>query len=390
MDIGRTQLARLTAGKAVANTAQRWVPFFLPTLAVAFDATTEQLTRAIGFGELAGLCTLLAGRALDGGRERVMMTVSLVIVAVSAALALVGSFATFAVSFFIVVMGASLYTVSGHVYISRRVPFTRRGRVIGFFETSWASALLVGAPLIAVLISQFGWRGPFIAVVVFGLLGALLVGATGDDAPVTADASAEPVRSPLTPHAWRLVAATAAINMAGLTTIVIAGTWLDDALGVSTGGVGTVAMAFGLAELTSSASSASFSDRWGKTRTARVALVLVLLGSAVMTQADASLPIGVIGLMLFFLGFEYAIVTSFSIVSEAMPESRGRTLAVSSAAGTTARGIGTVASGVLYVRYGIAGPAALTIAAASVAIALLSTGSTSVNRARLREQPTTP
>jgi predicted MFS family arabinose efflux permease len=390
VDIGQSQLARLTAGKAIANTALRWIPFFLPTLAVAFGATTEELTAVLGFGEMAGLCTLLVGRTLDGGGERWIMTGAMLLVATSATLALIGSFLSFAVSFVVLIVGVSLYTVGGHTYISRRVPFERRGRAIGIFETSWASALLIGAPIIALLIGRFGWRGPFVVIAVVALLLSLLVARTPDATPPTADATVQHERQPLTAHAWRLVFASAAIAMAGLTTIVIAGTWLDDRLGVSTGGVGLVAMAFGLAELTSSVSSAVFSDRIGKSSTTRVALGLVLIGAAVMTQAGSSLLVGVVGLLCFFVGFEYAIVTSFAIVSEAMPEARGRALAANNAFGTLARGAGTVASGVLYVRYGISGPVALTSAAAVVALVLLSSGSSRVTPVRPRGQPATP
>jgi DHA1 family inner membrane transport protein len=389
VDIGRSDLARLTVGKAVANTALRWIPFFLPTLAIAFDASTEQLTTVLGFGEVAGLSTLLAGRALDRGRERAMMTGSLVVVAASAAIALVGSLSAFAVSFLVLVVGVSLYTVSGHVYVSQRVPFERRGRAVGIFEMSWAASLLIGAPIVAVLINRFGWRGPFVAVVIGALVLAVAVGTVGADGAEPDDPPAERVRIPLTPHAWRMVAAMAAINLAGLTTIVIVGTWLDDRLDVSTSGIGLVAISFGAAELISSASSATFSDRVGKTRSVRVALVMLLAGGLVMTTAGGSLLVAVVGLLLFFLGFEYAIVTAFSIVSEAMPAARGRTLAVSSAAGTTARGVGTVASGALYVAFGITGPVALTAAAAVTALVLLSTGSSSVSATRLRELPTT-
>lgn len=372
MSIGRSQLFRLTAGKAVANTALRWIPFFLPTLTVAFAASTEQLTAILGFGEMAGLCTLLAGRTLDGGRERWIMSGSLVVVGCSAMLALVGTLSAFAVSFVALIVGVSLYTVGGHTYMSRRVPFDRRARAIGTFETSWALALLVGAPLVALLITGFGWRGPFVAIAVAALAMAAVVATTTDVVDPTPDALGTVPRRPLTARTWRLIFASAAIAMAGLTTIVIAGTWLDDRLGVSTGGIGLVAMAFGVTELTSSVSSAAFADRIGKVTSARAALFLVLIGAAVMTQADASLLIGVAGLLCFFLGFEYAIVTSFSIVSEAMPEARGRALATSSAIGTVARGTGTVASGALYARFGIAGPVTVTITAALVAILLLS------------------
>ena len=168
MDVGRSELARLTAGKAIANTALRWIPLFLPTLAVAFSASTEQLTTILGVGEMAGLCALLVGRQLDAGRERTVMTGALVIVACSGFLALSGSLPLFALSFLLLIIGVSVYTVAGHTFLSRRVPFDRRGRVIGLFETSWASALLIGAPLIALLINAAGWRGPFVAIAIVG------------------------------------------------------------------------------------------------------------------------------------------------------------------------------------------------------------------------------
>ncbi len=371
MDVGRSELARLTAGKGIANTALRWIPFFLPILALAFSATTEQLTTILGFGEMAGLCALLIGRQLDAGRENIVMTGALVLVACSGLLALSGSLPVFALSFFVLIVGVSLYTVAGHTYLSRRVPFQRRGRVIGLFETSWASALLIGAPLIALLINAVGWRGPFVAIAILSSIMAVVVSRTTDATGSTKNPRGSTERRRLTGDAWRLVFASAAIAMAGLTTIVIAGTWLDDRLGVSTGGIGAVAMAFGLAELTSSVSSAAFSDRVGKTVSTRAALAFVLVGLAVMTQADGSLAIGIIGLLCFFVGFEYAIVTSFAIVSEAMPEARGQALAANTAVGTVARGTGTVASGYLYASFGISGPAALSATAAVVAVILL-------------------
>jgi len=320
---------------------------------------------------MAGLCALLVGRQLDAGRERRVMTGALVIVACSGFLALSGSLPLFALSFLLLIIGVSVYTVAGHTYLSRRVPFDRRGRVIGLFETSWASALLIGAPLIALLINATGWRGPFVAIAALSLVMAGVVARTTDKAGPTLDATSSSERRRLTIDAWRMVFASAAIAMAGLTTIVIAGTWLDDRLGVSTGGIGAVAMAFGLAELSSSVSSAAFSDRVGKTMSTRAALGFVLIGLAVMTQSDDSLVVGIIGLLCFFVGFEYAIVTSFAIVSEAMPEARGQALAANTAVGTLARGSGTVASGYLYAQFGISGPVALSAVAAVVAIVLL-------------------
>ncbi len=377
MDISGSQLARLTAGKSVACTALRWIPFFLPTLAVAFTSSTAELTTILGIGEMAALVTLVAGRHLDAGHERVIMAGALGLVTMSSLLALVGSIITFAAAFLVLVIGVSLYTVGGHTYLSRRVAFDQRGRAIGLFETSWASALLIGAPLIALLINAVGWRGPFVALAILSTVMAIVVIRTPDTATVSEDATAPVVKQPLTAAAWRVIFASASIGVAGLTTIVIAGTWLDDRLGVSTGGVGLVAMAFGAAELSSSVSSATFSDRLGKVRSTRAMLFLVLTGMAVMTQASSSLVIGVLGLLCFFVGFEYAIVTSFGIISEVMPQARGRALAAGNAVGTIGRGAATIATGRLYNAFGINGPLTLSAIAAVLAIILLSAHQTS-------------
>lgn len=352
-------------------TALRWIPFFLPTLAIAFASSTAELTTILGIGEMAALVTLLAGRHLDAGLERKIMIGALGLVALSSLLALIGTISSFAVAFLLLVIGVSLYTVSGHTYLSRRVTFDRRGRAIGLFETSWASALLIGAPLIALLITAVGWRGPFVALATLSLLMAGVVARTPDTATVNADATAPVVKQPLTSATWRVIFASAATGVAGLTTIVIAGTWLDDRLGVSTGGVGLVAMAFGAAELSSSVASAVSADRLGKVRSTRAMLFLLLTGLVIMTQAGTSLTVGVLGLICFFLGFEYSIVTSFGIISEAMPQARGRALAAGNAVGTMTRGASTIASGRLYNEFGINGPIALSAIGAVVAIALL-------------------
>ena len=80
------------------------------------------------------------------------------------------------------------------------------------------------------------------------------------------------------------------------------------------------------------------------------------------------------GLAVFFVGFEYALVTSFTIVSEAAPDARGRTIAVNNAVGTAARSAGAVASGFLFDAHGIAGPATLSAIAAAAALGLLIIG----------------
>jgi DHA1 family inner membrane transport protein len=382
---GVNTLARLTGAKTVANTALRWIPLFLPTLERAFGASTAQLTTAIGAGELAGFSTIASGARLDRGGERVVMVSSLGLVAASSVIALGGTLASFAVSFFVLVLGASNFTVAGQAWISHRVPYGKRARSLGLFETSWAIALLIGAPVVALLINAFGWRGPFVALAVAAMLAALVVaGALPRWAPRSADVelvSAASLsdrstdhataprrdRTSITSKAWLVMIGSAMTAMAGLSVFVISGSWLDDAFGVSTAGIGVIAIAFGSVELAASLTSAGVADMVGKFRSTIAGLVLLLAGLGVMMQAEGRLSIGLGGLLLFLLGFEFAFVTSLSLVSEAMPDARGTTLAISNAVATVTRAGGAILSGWLFATHGIAGTVVLSAMAAVVA-----------------------
>ena len=357
-------LARLTVAKTAANTALRWIPPFLPTLEKAFGATTAQLTTALGIGELSGLTTVLTGRQLDRGREKVVMVGALLCVSASALVALVGTLAAFVVSAVLLVLGVANFTVAGHAWISHRVDYRWRARAIGVFETSWAFALLIGSPLVALLINGFGWRAPFTAMAIATTGAAALVALTlpahrptPDHPPDERVTESENLR--LSADAWRVLLGSALMAAAGLSVFVISGTWLEDEFGVSTGGLGVIAMTFGAIELAGSSGTALFADRLGKLRSTIGGLLLLGIGLVTMLVAE-TLALGVVGLLIFLLGFEYGFVTSLSLVSEAMPDARGRTLALGNGIGTLARGSATIASGWLYGAHGIVGTAALS------------------------------
>ncbi len=174
-------------------------------------------------------------------------------------------------------------------------------------------------------------------------------------------------RASITTKAWLVMIGSATTAMAGLSVFVVSGSWLDDAFGVSTGGIGVIAVAFGSVELVASLTSAGVADTVGKFRSTIAGLVLLLAGLGVMMLADERLSVGLGGLLLFLLGFEFAFVTSLSLVSEAMPDARGTTLAVSNAVATVTRAGGAIMSGWLYATHGIAGTAALSALSAVVA-----------------------
>jgi predicted MFS family arabinose efflux permease len=361
------ELGVLTGTKAVSNTAQRWVGPFLPTLERAFDASTGTLTGVMGVCELGGLTTVASGPWLDRGRERTIFVLGTAAVALSSAIALGGSVITFAISYALLVVGIGNLTSAGHAWIGHRVPFTARGRAIGVFEMSWAVALLVGAPLLALLIHRFGWRGPYVALAVAGGVAAgIVVWFVTPGEPTTPTRT---TRVPLPRSAWLPILASASTSAAGLGTFVVSGAWLNDAYGVSTGGLGVIAAAFGGIELASSSGVALLGDRIGTRRSVRIGLLVLGAGVGVILMAGDSRFVAVAGLLTLLAGFEYAFVSSLTMVTEAAPASRGRAIGISNAFGTLARAAAVGASGQLYEAFGISGSLALACGTAGLAFA---------------------
>lgn len=374
----RADLAILTSAKTVSNTALRWIGPFLPTLERAFSTTTGTLTGIVGVCELGGLTTIATGPHLDRGRERRVFTLGLWAVAISSVIALIGTVTSFAVAFGLLILGVTNLTVAGHAWIAHRVVYSARSRAIGVYETSWAIALLVGAPVLAVLIDWFGWRGPFVALAVASSLAAFAVHllVSDDVMPDVARGSEATTGSRMLPaSAWFPMLASATTAASGLSIFVVSGAWLDDAHGVSTGGLGLIAAAFGAIELVSSTTVASRGDRVGARRSLALGLMVLLSGCFVMAVSGDSRPLAVIGLLVFLAGFEFGFVSSLTLMTEAAPAARGRALGISNGVGTLARSIAIVASGQLYEAFGIEGSLAMV-----TCIALLAVGFTAASR----------
>lgn len=363
------ELLALTGAKTISNTALRWVGPFLPTLERAFGASTGTLTSVIGIAELGGLTTAVSGRTIDRGHERTVFVAGMSAVLASSLIALIGEVWSFAVSFVVLVLGVANLTVAGHTWIGHRVALGRRARALGIFEMSWAIALLVGAPILAAVIAVAGWRGAYVALAIAAAVGiAWALVFVRPDVPRPAPATGPTGRIPHT--AWAPMIASALTAAAGIGMFVVSGAWLDDEFGVSTGGLGAIAAAIGLIELTSSGAVVGLGDRIGARRAVAFGLAVLGVGGLLMTSAS-SRGAAIVALLVYIAGFEFAFVSSLALVTEAAPLARGRAIGLSNAIGTIARAGAVTVSGRLYEAFGIGGTIALTLGAAAVAAVAL-------------------
>src|SRR5690606_21334677 len=107
-----------------------------------------------------------------------------------------------------------------------------RGRAIGIFELSWALALCVGGPVVALLINWVGWRGPFAAlaiastVALVGVAVLLPADVTTPRRPPGVRRRQHPVGEGLPGSAWPPLLASALTAAAGLGLFVVSGAWL--------------------------------------------------------------------------------------------------------------------------------------------------------------------
>jgi predicted MFS family arabinose efflux permease len=108
-------------------------------------------------------------------------------------------------------------------------------------------------------------------------------------------------------------------------------TWLKDVLGANESMLGNLFVLIGIAELAGSLAVVAFSDRIGKRRSVLTSFMVTSICLLLMPIVDTSWISTVIVLFVFYFMIEYAIVATFPLLSEALPQARGTMMALVSA-----------------------------------------------------------
>jgi predicted MFS family arabinose efflux permease len=152
---------------------------------------------------------------------------------------------------------------------------------------------------------------------------------------------------------------------------VVLGLWLES-FGLSLTAVGVAASVIGLAELAGEALTASLGDRVGLNRALMGGLILTMVGYLLLPFSGISLPLALIGLFGLFLFFEFSVVTSISLFTEVMPETRATMMSALFAAFSIGRVVGALLGGVVWNWGGLV--AVGTISALTTALGLACLG----------------
>ena len=386
----RTRVTLLTVARLTANSAYRFAPPFLATIARDTDQSLATLGLAISISELGGVVSPFVGRLADGWPRRRTMAAGLSGIGVSAFLiAASPNIVLFTLALLGIGMSKTFFDIALGGWIADHVNYERRGRVVGLTELSWAGGLLIGVPIMGLVASATSWRGAYVVagvavLVLAGLVARLLdeehlvddppPHATDDPAPSAPDGSAR--SRPRARGALLAVVCSFALLMgAAQCAFVTFGSWLEDTFGIGTGGLAAVSFGLGLGELLASSSTVRLTDRWGKRRSVvRGTALMVPTGLLLTTVAHDHLATGLVLLWIYVVGFEFGIVSGISLASNLVPGRPSTGIGLIVGAGTMGRAATAVVATTLYEHHGAAAPFALGTAFAAGCIALILSG----------------
>lgn len=378
----RTTLTLFGVGKFCINTATRLVYAFLPALARGMGVPLDQFGTLVSVRWIAGATTPVVV-AIAGREDRRQIG------GVGLGLFVAGAFVTAATGAYVgalfgfVLMGvaAPVFNAATQASVADRVPYERRGRILGLLESTWSLAFLIGAPIAGWLIGVGGWTAPFwatglgVALVLPMVLRGMVPGPvsvtdvplspSSGPAPDIAKVSGAPSRIRWDRSAVGFIVATVALVGSSELVFISYATWLEDAHGLGVEGLALVAVGIGLAELVAEGAVVGLTDRFGKRWAVALGLALSAFGYLTLATTP-TLVVGVGGLILGIAGFEFALVSSIPLGTELQPQARIQFLSRFYVAQSVGRALTAVGGLALFRAWGISG---VGVVAAAVAVA---------------------
>lgn len=347
------QLAAATLIRTVLNTGFRMVFPFQPILMEGFGISLTGISRMYAGQSLVGVLSPFLASVADTRGRRTGMLAGLVVFSLGVLLVLLmptplGFF------FFLVfsMLGKSIFDPSLQAYFGDNIPYSRRGFVMGLIEVSWSLSFFLGMPLIGFILSRFGLLEPFLVLVVFSLVSILVVlGLIPPDG--VPKASGQTVLSKINQvlHSGPALAGLGVmilICFANQLINVVFGVWLNTSFGMQIAALGGASAVIGLAELLGESSVSALADKLNKQRAVLIGLGGNILASGLLPLLGETVWGAYLGLFLFYLTFEFTIVSLIPLMTGVLPRVRGTVMALSIASANLGRGLGSLAAAPMY------------------------------------------
>jgi predicted MFS family arabinose efflux permease len=273
-------------------------------------------------------------------------------VASSTLVAVFPSLTTFGIALIFGVVSQTIFYPSLTSYVADHISYEKRGTAIGIMEFAWSLAFIFGVPAMGFIIGRSTWSAPFWVLGILGLLALLFIAFTLAD-------SEKPThhQEGMFGHAKQiltspvvLIAVSIGLSISAANEVVnlMFGVWLEDSFKLQIAALAGASAIIGLSELGGEGFVALFVDRVGEVRAAGIG-VLANCAAAVLLPIIGRTERGaLIGLFLFYISFEFTIVSIIPLMSEVMPSARATALSFASAGNSLGRAIGALLAPTLY------------------------------------------
>jgi predicted MFS family arabinose efflux permease len=354
----RFQLLIFMLLRTILNTMHRMVYPFLAVFARGLGVDIATLSFVVTLRSFIGMFAPVLGSIADQRGRRFGMLLGILLFIVGMSLVVIApSFWTFSIALLLANLSKYLFDPSMQAYFGDRIPYERRGTALAITEGAWSLAFVIGVPLMGWLIARFGWNAPFPLLAGLGL-GMFIViwrvmprkDPLHNQSTTTSVTNVRAVLTNLPALAGISIAmwATASNELVNL----IFGVWLEDSFGLKIAALAGASAVIGLSELSGEGLVALTTDRLGKPR----ALVLGLVGNilaALLLPIVGRTEIGaLVGLFLFYITFEYVLVSHIPLMTEVMPNARATLLSFNVMGHSFGRAVGALIAIFIYERFG--------------------------------------
>ncbi len=352
----RFQLLIFMVLRTILNTMHRMVYPFLAVFARGLGVEVTTLSYILTARSFIGMFAPVLGTIADQrGRRFGMLAGIFLFVAGMGLVALIPSFLTFSIALLLAILSKYLFDPSMQAYLGDRIPYERRGTALAITEGAWSLAFVAGVPLMGWLIARSGWTAPFPLLAGSGLLMFLviwLVAPRSNHSGLTT-ASIKNVGAVLT-NIPAIAGISIALWASAANELVnlIFGVWLEDSFGLKIAALAGASAVIGLSELSGEGLVALTTDRLGKPRALALGLTGNILASLLLPIVGRTETGALVGLFLFYITFEYVLVSHIPLMTEVMPNARATLLSFNVTGHSLGRMIGALVATFVYQRFG--------------------------------------
>jgi predicted MFS family arabinose efflux permease len=262
------------------------------------------------------------------------------------------TFPVFFLSLILTTLGKYVFDPTMQAYLGDQISYRRRGLVLAITELGWSLSYIAGIPLMALIIARGGWMSPFTLLALLGGLALVLL-------PRMVPFASQPVGPRFgmwgnfgavlryTPALAGLAFGFTASSANELVNVVF-GVWMEDSFGLQIAALGAASAVIGLSELGGEFAAGGLADRLGKPRAVSVGLILNSLAALSLPLLGGSLPGAVVALFLFYITFEFSLVSSIPLMTEILPASRATLMSFNVAVLSLGRAVGALLAPPLY------------------------------------------